>query len=59
MEGTLHRYGFTGSNIEVNIKEQKDKPTIVTFIIPNNRCIDLTLEEAKIIKDLMITSKKI
>ena len=59
MEGILHTYGTNDSHIVLNVNERIKESTIVTLIIPDNRTVELSLEEAIVIKHLLNSCNKI
>lgn len=59
MEGSVERYGVTTSPVEINIWKSKNKIDRVVFILPDDRSVDISLEEASALKTIMLTLKEL
>lgn len=59
MEGSVIRYGITGSKVEINVWKSKNEINKVTIILPKGRSIDITLEEARSLKEILKSCQEI
>ena len=60
MEGTIDRHGITNSLVEINIyRNLEGEINKVTLFIPNNRSIDISLKEAKALKEIIMSCRDI